>query len=231
MTLMVAACAGGDERARADSSATDSSVTYPLVDSVAPKLLPRDEASESFRMFRSRALGALARRDTTFLHAMLAPEIRISFGPEQGIAAFKRMWETDAPDSDVWAALMRVLTMGGQQPSDSQFVAPYVYAFWPDSLDAFEHVAVVGDSVRVVDEPTADAGVLGAALNSILPLVEWKGLPESGVPSDTTWARVRLPNGATGWVRGASVYSPVGWRAMFVRRGERWQMVFFVAGD
>lgn len=231
IALMAVACVGDDGRTGTDSSGADATPTYALVDSGAPKLRPRDEASESFRAFRARALGAFARRDTAFLHAMLAPEIRVSFGPDQGIDEFKRMWKTDAANSDVWTALMRVLTMGGEQPSDSQFVAPYVYAFWPDSMDAFELVAVIGDSVRVVEAPTADSRVLGAALHSILKLIEWKGLPESGVAADTTWAQVRLPNGVPGWIRGASVYSPVSWRAMFVRRGERWQMVFFVAGD
>lgn len=231
IALALAACAGDDERAGADSSGTESTATYALIDSSALKLLPRDEANDSFRAFRSRALGAFARRDTAFLHAMLAPEIKVSFGPENGSDEFKRMWKTHAPDSDVWTALMRVLTMGGEQTSDSQFVAPYVYAFWPDSVDAFEHVTVIGDSVRVLESPTTDARVLGAALNSILKLIQWNGLPESGVATDTTWAQVQLPGGGSGWIRGASVYSPVSWRAMFVRRGERWQMVFFVAGD
>ena len=56
-------------------------------------------------------------------------------------------------------------------------------------------------------------------------------MPESGVAAETTWARVLLPNADSGWIRGASVYNPVGWRAMLVRRGERRLMIFFVAGD
>ena len=231
MVLVVSACAGSDDAAEPDSLPADPVVTYAFVDSGAPKLLPRDEANESFREFRSRALGALARQDTTFLYAMIAKEIRTSFGGDDGVEGFRRTWKMDAPGSDVWTALMRVLTMGGQQPSDSQFTAPYVYAFWPDSMDSFEHVAVIGDSVLVLEAPAAGARVLGSALNSIVKFREWKGMPSSGVAADTTWAQVQLPNGASGWIRGASVYSPVSWRAMFIRREARWQMILFVAGD
>lgn len=226
----LAACAR-DVAHEADSARPDSVAALAMVDSGAPKLLPRDEANESFRQFRSGALAALARRDTAFLYGILAPEIRNTFGGDDGIAGFRRVWKMDDPNSDVWAALTRVLTMGGQQPTDSQFTAPYVYAFWPDTMDAFEHVAVTGDSVPVHEAPDPDSRLRGGAHYSILKFREWRGLPMSGVAADTTWARVVLPNADSGWIRGASVYSPVGWRAMFVRRNGRWLMLLFVAGD
>ena len=231
LALVFSACTREEVAQESDSARPDSAVVLVMVDSGAPKLLPRDEANESFRQFRSEALRALASRDTAFLYGMVAPEIKNTFGGDDGIAGFRRLWKTDEPNSDVWTALLRVLTMGGQQPSDSQFTAPYVYAFWPDPMDAFEHVAVIGDSVRVHDAPMANSRVLGGAQNSILKFREWRGLPASGVAADTTWAKVLLPNADSGWIRGASVYSPIGWRAMFVRRGGRWQMIFLVRGD
>ena len=228
--LLLTACAKEEVAQESESARPDSTTVLVMVDSGAPKLFPRDDANESFRQFRSEALRALARRDTAYLYGMLAPEIKNSFGGDDGIAGFRRVWKMDEPNSDVWTALIRVLTLGGQQPTDSQFTAPYVYAFWPDSMDAFEHVAVIGDSVRVHASP-ADSRILGGALHSILKAKEWSGMPPSGVAADTTWARVMLPNADSGWIRGASVYSPVSWRAMFVRRDGRWLMIFFVAGD
>ena len=231
LLLLLAACAKEEVAQESDPARPDSAVVLTMVDSGAPKLLPRDEANESFRQFRSGALRALASGDTTFLYGMLAPEIKSSFGGDDSIAGFRRLWKTDEPNSDVFTALIRVLMMGGQQSSDSQFTAPYVYAFWPDSMDAFEHVAVIGDSVRVHEAPIAGSRVLGRALHSILKFRDWKGMPASGVAADTSWARVLLPNADSGWIRGASVYSPIGWRAMFIRRGGRWLMIFFVRGD
>ena len=227
--IVAAACARTESGEPADSTISSPQLT--AVDSGAPRLLLRDEANASFQEFRSKTLAALARKDTTYLYGMLAPEIRISFGPDEGIDGFRRMWKLDDPDTDVWKALTRVLTMGGDQPTDSNFVAPYVYAFWPDSIDAFGYVAVTGDEIPVQEAPDTSSRVLGVASYSILKFKEWKGLPESGIEVDTTWAQVELPTGAAGWIRGASVYSPVSWRAMFIRRGDRWVMVLFVAGD
>jgi hypothetical protein len=229
--LLLAACVKEEVTHESDSSRPDSAAVTTMVDSGAPKLLPRDEANESFREFRNNALRALASRDTTFLYGILAPEIKNSFGGDDSVSGFRRLWETDKPNSDVFTALIRVLTMGGQQTTDSQFTAPYVSAFWPASIDAFEHVAVIGDRVRVHEAPVPDSRVVGGAMHSILRLREWRGLPASGVAADTTWAKVLLPNADSGWIRGASVYSPVGWRAMFVQRGGRWLMIFLVRGD
>ena len=228
--LVIAACSRSDVAERADAARVDS-VAIAIIDSGAPKLLPRDEANASFREFRTQLLDALARKDTTFLYGILTPEIKNSFGGDEGIDGFKRLWEMDNPATPVWTALSRLLAMGGEQSSDTIFVAPYVYAFWPDSLDPFEHIVATGSSVKVHEQPLTDARVLGAVDHSILRVREWKGLSSSGVPADTIWAHVQLPSGLQGWIRSADVYSPVGWRAMFVRHGDRWVMIFFVAGD
>jgi hypothetical protein len=226
--LCIAACTRGDVRQQVDSSGPGP-VAVATIDSGAPKLLPRDEANQSFHEFRTRLLAALARRDTAFLYGILAPEIKNSFGGDGGIGGFKRQWEMDNPATPVWSVLARLLAMGGEQSADTVFVAPYVFAFWPDSIDAFEHVVVTEASARVLAEPLGDARVLGAVSHSILRVREWKNL--STVPDDSTWAHITLPGGIAGWIRGTDVYSPVGWRAMFVRHGERWTMVYFVAGD
>jgi hypothetical protein len=232
VTLFAAlACSRAETGELVDSSQGTPVPQLAAVDGGAPRLLPRDEANESFRQFRSEALRALAGKDTAFLYGMLAPEIRNSFGGDDSVSGFKRIWKMDNPQTDVWMALTRVLTMGGEQSTDSTFMAPYAFAFWPDSIESFDHVAVIGDTVRVLDAPSSGARVLGSASNSILKFREWRGMPESDIAADTTWAHVELPDGTTGWISGASVYSPVSWRAMFVHREGRWRMVFFAAGD
>ena len=228
--LLLVACTRRDAGHEVDSPSVDS-VALANIDSGAPKLLPRDEASQSFREFRATLLAALARRDTAFLFGILAPVIKNSFGGDDGVDGFRRIWEMDNPATPVWTALTRVLSMGGEQSSDTIFVAPYVYAFWPDSIDAFEHVVATGASVKVHERPAADARVLGAVNHSILRLREWQGLAAAGVPADSTWANVELPGGVQGWINSRDVYSPVGWRAMFVRHSDHWVMIFLVAGD
>ena len=235
LLLMFLGCgAPSEERPPADAPApADSQVVAPLpaVDGGAPKLPPVDEADPLFRAFRDSTLAALARRDTTFLYGIVSPDIRTSFGADGGIADFRRTWAMDDPDTRLWSELARVLGMGGAFAADSMFMTPYVYAVWPDSLDAFEFVAVTSPRAAVRSAPGARADTIGTASHSILPLADWRGMPETAAEPDTSWAGVVLPDGRTGWLRAEDVHSPVGWRAIFARRDGRWTMTAFVAGD
>ena len=141
------------------------------------------------------------------------------------------MWATDDPDTRVWSELGRVLGMGGAYAGDSTFMAPYVYAVWPDSLDAFEFVAVTSPRAAVRSAPETGADTIGTASYSILQLADWRGMPETTTEPDTSWAGVVLPDGRTGWLRAEDVHSPVGRRAIFAWRDGRWVMDAFVAGD
>jgi hypothetical protein len=196
----------------------------------APKLLPIDEADASFNAFRTPLLEALNRRDTTYLYSILAPEIRNSFGGDDALEGFKRIWNPGAPDSRVWTALTRVLQMGGKL-TDSTYTAPYVFATWPDSIDAFSYVAVTNNAAPVRATPSDTSAVAGTASYSILKLSDWKNPGDSGVATDSTWALVQLPDGRSMWLEGSEVYSPVGWRAIFMKRNGAWQLLTFVAGD
>lgn len=234
LLLIVLGCgtpSEGPEPANTPAPAGRVEASAPAVDDGAPELLPVDQADESFRVFRDSTLTALARKDTTFLYGILSSDIRTSFGADGGIAHFQRMWAMDDPDTRVWSDLARVLRMGGAFSSDSSFMAPYVYAVWPDSLDAFEFVAVTSPRAAVRSAPENHADTIGTASYSILSLAEWRGMPESASHPDTSWAGVILPDGRTGWLKAEDVYSAVGWRAIFTRRDGRWRMDAFVAGD
>ena len=226
----VTACTRGESPQASDtSSPPDGAPSASAIDSGAPRLEPRDEANPSFREFRERTLAALARKDTAYLHSIVSPGIRTSFGAGGGSSDFKQMWKTVDPSSAVWATLSRVLRMGGKHDADSTFVAPYVFAFWPDSIDAFSNVAVTTASAIVRVRPGPQADVVGTVSHSILRTLEWQGIPADVTPS--SWVRVELPDKRSGWLAGEDVYSPVGWRAAFVRRGDQWLMILFVAGD
>lgn len=232
--LIIVACeAPLEERREADPAppVPEEPALLPAVDSSAPKFLPVDQADESFRAFRNSTLAALARKDTTYLYGILAPDIRSSFGPDDGIDGFRRMWDIEDPDTRLWSELARVLRMGGAFATDSMFMAPYVYALWPDTLDAFEFVAVTSPRAAVRSAPATSADTIGTASYGILPLEKWRGMPESPAEPDTSWAGIALPDGRSGWLRSQDVLSPVGWRAIFARRNGRWLMTAFVAGD
>lgn len=198
----------------------------------ASRLPPRDDAVQQPDFFGVRAglLTALARRDTVELLNVVAPEIRNTFGDDNGRAAFRRLWHLDAPASEVWAELTAVLALGGTLQNESTFVAPYVFSEWPSRYDAFDHLAVVASGVLIRAEPNATASVLARASFEVVQRA--RTTPRVLTPAEAAaWEPIQLGNGQVGYVAKKFLRSPVAYRAVFVRRENRWTMMTFIAGD
>ena len=121
------------------------------------------------------------------------------------------MWKVAEPSSGLWAELGLVLAMGGRFSAETTFAAPYVYSAWPDDVDAFEHVAIVGSDVRVRAAPRLDAERLTALSFAIVA----RGRDADQGSADFT--AIRLADGRTGYVSSTYVRSPIGHRAIFNR--------------
>jgi hypothetical protein len=190
-------------------------------------ILPVDEAASrpEFFTFRAQLIAAIARHDSRALMAVVHPDIKWSFGGDAGRASFEAHWRPSAPDSGIWETLAAVLGLGGTFEAPDMFVAPYTFTRWPGRFDAFEHVAVVGDRVRIRRAPDAGAAVVGVSSFGILPLAR-----PSEDPGES-WTAVRLPGGQTGYVASHLVRSPIDYRAAFTKQGGTWLMTLFVAGD
>ncbi len=163
-------------------------------------------------------------RDTTALLAAVDPNIKNSFGGNDGIDEFKTMWKIGQPDSEIWEELGAVLSMGGSFFDEHTFVAPYVFSKWPESLDSFEHVAIVGANVRVRSEPKPDAPPIDAVSFVILPVAT------DARVTDDAWRAVKIES-KVGFVSSRFVRSPIDYRAIFSGQSGQWRMVTFVAGD
>ena len=199
-----------------------------LAQAAAPRrLLPVDEAATQpdFFTFRAQLLTAVARHDAAALMAVVHPNIKCDFGGGEGKAFFEEYWKPGAPGSEVWAELAAVLALGGTFSTPDTFVAPYVFSRWPQGVDAFEHVAVVGDRVRIRTAPRADAETAGVSSFEILPLARQSGDTPEG------WTAVTLAGKKIGYIASRFVRSPIGYRAYFSRADGRWQMLMFIAGD
>jgi len=189
-------------------------------------LLPVDEASRdpSFVAFRESLMDVVARKDRAALLAVIDPTgIRSSFGGDGTLAEFENLWSLDRPDSKLWPELLTVLSMGGAFESDDAFWAPYVFSSFPESVDAFEWLAITGQKAPLHSEPRDESPIL-ARLD--YTLVRSPDAPEPG-----DWTRVTLDDVGTGFVRSDLVRSPVDYRAVFTKRDGRWVMTAFVAGD
>lgn len=189
-------------------------------------LLPVDEAAQrpAFFAFRARLQQAIARRDAQAILDAVHPHVRTSFGDGGGLDDFRRQWRPDAPDSPLWSTLGTVLALGGSFADDGSFRAPYVFSRWPEGVDAFEYMAVVGGSVRVRERPGLDAPVVGSVSFGIVRV-------EATDDREAPWRAVRLAGGRRGFMSTKYLRSPVDYRAIFNETEGRWRLTAFIAGD
>jgi len=192
-------------------------------------LMPVDEAAmrPDFLNFRMRLQNIVAKHDTAALLDIVHPDIKSSFGGDEGIENFKEFWRIKEPDSRLWTELAAVLALGGSFDGTEEFTAPYTFSRWPQGVDSFEHVAVIGANVRIRSEARADAAVITSVSYSILELHE-EALQKDWAHEE--WTAIKL-NGQKAYVASRLIRSPIDYRARFVYSSGRWQMTLFIAGD
>lgn len=117
-----------------------------------------------------------------------------------------------------------VLALGGSFQPDKSFAAPYTFSNWPDTLDGFENVAIVGNKVNVRKAPNQNSEVLKTLSYELIPL-------DTSANSNEQWVAIKLPGDKKGYVSSAYVRSPVDYRAIFEKVDGRWQMTVLIAGD
>lgn len=207
----------------------------------AGKLYPVDEAPKdtSFFIFRERLLQAVKKREVFSLMDAIHPEIKVDFGGGTGVADFVSTWELDSPekakDSRVWRILEQVLQNGGTFDNGGRsFIAPYIFAIWPDDFDAFEYVAITGSGVRLRSAPNLQSQTLTMTSHDIVKRLETTSTKETIGGETYPWEKIRLTgdDGKEGYVFGKYVASSIDFRAGFERQPNgKWLMNFLVAGD
>jgi hypothetical protein len=187
---------------------------------------PVDTAASQpeFFAYRARLQAIVARHDVDALLEELDPGIVSGFDGHDDLAGFRNRWKLDGPDSALWETLAATLALGGDFDEGGAFEAPYVASAWPEDLDAFDHVAIVGANVRVHAAPAADAAVVDTLGFAIVERAE-------DDDPDDAWTQIVLPGGGVGFVDARYTRSAADHRARFEHRGGRWRLVAFVAGD
>ena len=179
----------------------------------------------SFAAFRQQLLDAVKRRDTAALLAHVDPRVRVSFGGEGGLEDFRKAWRLPSSDSPLWKELEEILRLGGSLRTGG-FWAPYVYSSWPESIDAFQHVAATRAGVPIFERADAASPRVTTVDYEILEVVN----DRSWRPG-AAWRRVKTAGGKQGWVQSPDVRSPIGYRAGFSNRSGAWKLEALVAGD
>jgi len=190
------------------------------------RIQPVDEAAQrpDFLAFRTELRQAVERHDVSGVLRAVHPKIKNGFDGDDGLEAFKKKWNVNQPDSELWKELGAVLALGGTFTERDTFTAPYTFSRWPDDVDSFDHVAVIASNVRIRSGPNVESAPIATASFSILEL------DSDSQPDTSSWTRV-LIDGKRGYIKSEFVRSPIDYRAMFQFSNGRWWMTFFAAGD
>ena len=198
---------------------------------------PVDEAAEdaSFLAFRTKLVEAAENRDAAFILSILDPKISLSFGGDEGIADFKRIWKINSKNSEFWDEFLPVIKNGGRWRKDSPkskiFYAPFPFDSFPEDLDSFTHEVIFGSNVNLREAPSGDSRVV-AQLSYNVVTVETDPDTEAGkIREKRGWSKVKTLGGLEGWVKNELVRSPIDYRAGFEKKRGVWKMVAFIAGD
>jgi hypothetical protein len=179
---------------------------------------PRDEAVQDPDLvaFRASLLQSIARRDASALLKAASPEIRTSFGDDDGLAGFER--DLRSRRGQLWTELGTVLKLGGAFEVPEMFVAPFSWG-----CGGLGDVVVMGRQVRVRSR--------GDIAAPVMALVSFAILQRGDAQAPRGWEPVRLPDGRNGFIAERFVRSAVGYRAYFTKADGRWRLAAFIAGN
>lgn len=208
----------------------------------AGKVYPVDEGPQDagFVAFRQNLLDAVERRDASAIRAIVAEDIRYSFGADGAREGFLEEWGGDVPGG-IGEALYRelgdVLRGGGvwqDAPGGGRlFHAPYTSSA-VDVEDPYTTGVITGEGVNVRSAPSTQGRILAQLSYETVPLPQ--GVTTDGATvtldgRDYGWTPVELPGGQTGYVVDKYLRRPIGYRAWFEKLDGRWMMTSFIAGD
>lgn len=204
-----------------------------VADAQVAKLYPVDEASKdpSFYIFRAQLLKIVQQRDSASLYGFLSRGIRNSFGDDSGITEFKRMWKPERSTSKIWMELLTVIALGGRFEGAEMFMAPYTYSNFPDGFDAFEYGTIIGENVRVRQNPGTNNRIISTLSFDIIKVTDWNLTPHKTLGDKKGWVAVALADGQPGFVAREYIRSSIDYRAIFNKENGKWLMTAFVAGD
>lgn len=195
------------------------------VSAIGATMPPRDQcaADPSLAAFRAQLKGIVKRKDAPALLALTSPNISWSFGGDSGRVSFAKEWKLNGragANSRIWRALDAVLGSGCSL-KQGLASAPYWHASGPTAGDISE--------IGVVSRPRVNLRAGPSLTARVVRLVDYEVL--TIITSDGGWTHARLSDGTEGWISNDYLWTGYSYRALFERRGGRWAMTAFIAGD
>ena len=164
---------------------------------------------------------------------MVDPNIKNSFGGNDGIEEFKKNWKINSPTSDFWDEFLPVITGGGKfskgENNEKLFFAPYSFNSFPDDLDAFTYSVIFGNKVNLRSKADINSSVVASLSYNVVEIVDSVKANENA--EKVSWYEIKTLGGKRGFVKAEFVRSPIDFRAGFEKKNGKWKMTAFIAGD
>ncbi|MEO0343242.1 MAG: SH3 domain-containing protein [Pseudomonadota bacterium] len=206
------------------------------------KVVPVDEAQADveLRTFRDQLLEAVVTRDIDYIVSIAAPDILLDFGSGMGqeelrlrLTEGRRFYSEDENPEDyirhreaLWLGFESALRLGGVYDAENrEFVAPHYFAadLGDLSYDPFFTYFTIAQNVTVRDRPNR--------YGTVIDRLDYELVERLDGGDGTSYARVQLERGRTGWVHKDLLRSAVDYRAIFEKHDGKWIMTVLIAGD
>lgn len=190
------------------------------------RLHPVDEASfdRSFETFLGQARQAVRDQDIESLIRLTDANVVLGFGGSGGHGDLREWLQNGL----LWDELRSALNMGAVKMGSTAYCLPYpacVPAHTRESMPASASFVITAKSAALLAAPANDAATITELDHDIVEVVA----PVSEQPS--RFYRVRLRNGAEGYIRTTEGYWLDGYRLEITRDSGQWRIHSFLGGD
>lgn len=190
------------------------------------RLHPVDEASfdRSFEAFLNQARQAVRDQDIENLVSLTDENVVLGFGGSGGHSDLREWLQQGL----LWDELRAALNMGAVKMGSKTYCLPYpacVPANTRESMPASASFVITSKSAELFATPANDAASITELDHDVVEVVP----PISGQPSH--FYRVRLRNGAEGYVRKTEGYWLDGYRLEIVKDTGQWHIHSLLGGD
>jgi hypothetical protein len=204
------------------------------------QLTDEGQTSADFSSFRNTLRQAVDNRNASFIRAIAAPDIQLTFGLPITIDALN----LDNPDAPFWKHLEKAIATGcaseifGVEPEKETWICPHVFLA-PDDLpnfELYEQVVIVGKNISVRSAPTLESPVIDTVSDEVVrqdydSLNELTETQQRAISTLEGWQPIITSTGQRGYVSSRYAYSPIGYRAFFTKTNDEWEMIVFIGGD
>jgi hypothetical protein len=189
------------------------------------KLPPVDQCSRdaSFKAFHSSLKQAVAKRDGTAFMKLVALDVLVNFGGDNGHATFAKQWEIGSAKSELWKQFDAILPLGCARVEQARVIPSLAGQFDSDEdADVFELAVVVSAGAKLRKTLAKDSAAIATLSWDVVRPIANEG---------ETQTKVRLKDGREGWLWAKEVRAPIDYRATIEKRKGKWMITAFVAGD